>query len=130
MVGLLHSSAQALGRSARGVHSGAQRPVVPDHRGLQQVAQVRTDFRCDWASGCRAHDPTLTLFLAGHDANMRYFKSIRLALAPVNAKNIFKPIPNQLVITVGFRGAASPTATGLDSPPILRKLNSTAAVWT
>lgn len=31
---------------------------------------------------------------------MRYFTSIRLALAPVNEKNLFKAIPNQLVITV------------------------------
>lgn len=31
---------------------------------------------------------------------MRYFTSIRLALAPVDGNNLFKPIPNQLVITV------------------------------
>lgn len=36
----------------------------------------------------------------GHDANMRYFTSTRLALAPVDEKNLFKAIPNQLVITV------------------------------
>lgn len=35
---------------------------------------------------------------------MRYFTSIRLALAPVDEKNLFKAIPNQLVITVGCAG--------------------------
>lgn len=38
--------------------------------------------------------------ISGHDANMRYFTSTRLALAPVDEKNLFKAIPNQLVITV------------------------------
>ena len=38
--------------------------------------------------------------ISGKDAELRYFTSTRLALAPVNAKNLFKPIPNQLVITV------------------------------
>ncbi|GAB9466151.1 P-loop containing nucleoside triphosphate hydrolase [Globisporangium polare] len=37
--------------------------------------------------------------ISGSEADMRYFTSIRLALAPVNEKNLFKAIPNQLVIT-------------------------------
>lgn len=42
--------------------------------------------------------------ISGSEADMRYFTSIRLALAPVNAKNLFKAIPNQLVITVRSSG--------------------------
>ncbi|KAJ0404499.1 hypothetical protein ATCC90586_007756 [Pythium insidiosum] len=37
--------------------------------------------------------------ISGKDAELRYFTSTRLALAPVNSKNVFKPIPNQLIIT-------------------------------
>ncbi|CAH0486520.1 unnamed protein product [Peronospora farinosa] len=33
------------------------------------------------------------------DASLRYFSSTRLALAPVDGANLFKAIPNQLVIT-------------------------------
>ncbi|KAF4320083.1 hypothetical protein BBO99_00005415 [Phytophthora kernoviae] len=37
--------------------------------------------------------------VSGKDASLRYFTSTRLALAPVDADNNFKAIPNQLVIT-------------------------------
>lgn len=38
--------------------------------------------------------------ISGKNEGLRYFTSTRLALAPVDARNVFKPIPNQLVITV------------------------------
>ncbi|KAH9052430.1 hypothetical protein Ae201684P_001611 [Aphanomyces euteiches] len=37
--------------------------------------------------------------ISGHDAKLRYFAHVRLAVAPVDARNLFKPIPSQLVIT-------------------------------
>ncbi|KAG6606537.1 P-loop containing nucleoside triphosphate hydrolase [Phytophthora cinnamomi] len=37
--------------------------------------------------------------VSGKDASLRYFSSTRLALAPVDDSNLFKAIPNQLVIT-------------------------------
>lgn len=52
---------------------------------------------------------------------MRYFMSIRLALAPVNANNLFKAIPNQLVITVRSHFAAFHTRQELE------KVNHTCA---
>ena len=38
----------------------------------------------------------------GYEQRLRYFENIRLVVAPVDARNIFKPIPNQLVITVSL----------------------------
>ncbi|OQS06741.1 hypothetical protein THRCLA_01237 [Thraustotheca clavata] len=37
--------------------------------------------------------------LSGKDAKLRYFANVRLALAPVDERNLFKPIQSQLVIT-------------------------------
>ncbi|RLO10639.1 hypothetical protein DYB28_006868 [Aphanomyces astaci] len=42
--------------------------------------------------------------VAGHDAKLRYFAHVRLALAPVDSRNVFKPVPSQLVITHSGRG--------------------------
>ncbi|ETW01857.1 hypothetical protein H310_06426 [Aphanomyces invadans] len=42
--------------------------------------------------------------ISGHDAKLRYFANVRLALAPVDARNVFKPVPSQLVITHSGRG--------------------------
>lgn len=65
------------------------------------------------SSSCGAGDLSNTLVFffivinTGSEADMRYFTSIRLALAPVNEKNLFKAIPNQLVITVWYFPAIS-----------------------
>lgn len=36
----------------------------------------------------------------GKEAKLRYFANVRLALAPVDERNVFKPVQSQLVITV------------------------------
>ncbi|OQS01089.1 hypothetical protein ACHHYP_20078 [Achlya hypogyna] len=37
--------------------------------------------------------------VSGKEAKLRYFANIRLALAPVDERNVFKPVQSQLVIT-------------------------------
>ncbi|KDO26146.1 hypothetical protein SPRG_08507 [Saprolegnia parasitica CBS 223.65] len=38
--------------------------------------------------------------VSGKEAKLRYFANVRLALAPVDERNVFKPVQSQLVITV------------------------------
>lgn len=76
--------------------------------------------------------------IAGTDASLRYFSSTRLALAPVDEKNLFKAIPNQLVIThsgrqdvidaiIGNQKASTSYGQNLKSGLILTGWNSPSA---
>lgn len=76
-------------------------PTMADYSKLLKSEMISGRWRTCAALLAHRSSASLTVwFPAGHDANTRYFTSTRLALAPVDDKNLFKAIPNQLVITV------------------------------
>nr|CCA19519.1 conserved hypothetical protein [Albugo laibachii Nc14] len=81
-------------------------PMIKDYfsRALQRwdipllgcIPELPELSRPTMADYCKLFRSTL---ISGEKAWLRHFSSIRLALAPVDEKNIFKAIPKQLVIT-------------------------------